>query len=129
MYQFINVGFRLHNNLFSIASMANLVVFQLKLLLLQALFKLVVQGLREIGVSYCVHNVTTAVLPSTKSMETLSSGHIIYTIGHTYFPKSLDTVTESLGQLSGDPGEGPWEPSPPHLPLLLQLMPWMQSEC
>ena len=26
-------------------------------------FKLVVQGLREIGVSYCVHNVTTAVLP------------------------------------------------------------------
>ena len=32
-------------------------------------FKLVVQGLREIGVSYCVHNVTTAVLPSTSSME------------------------------------------------------------
>ena len=53
-------------------------------------FRLVVQGLREIGVSYCVHKVTTAVLPSTKSMETLSSGHIMYTIGHTYIPKSLD---------------------------------------
>ena len=53
-------------------------------------FKLVVQGLREIEVSYCVHNVTTAVLPSTSSMETLSSGHFMYTIGHTYFPKSLD---------------------------------------
>ena len=53
-------------------------------------FRLVVQGPREIGVSYCVHNVTTAVLPSTSSMETLSSGHIMYTIGHTYFPKSLD---------------------------------------
>ena len=30
-------------------------------------FKLVVQGLREIGVSYCVHNVTTAVLPIVQS--------------------------------------------------------------
>ena len=48
------------------------------------------KGLREIGVSYCVHNVTTAVLPSTSSMETLSSGHFMYTIGHTYIPKSLD---------------------------------------
>ena len=38
-------------------------------------FKLVVQGLREIGVS---------------SVETLCSGHFMYTIGHTYFPKSLD---------------------------------------
>ena len=43
----------------------------------------------EAGVSYCVHNVTTAVC-STRSMETLCSGHIMYTIGHTYFPKSLD---------------------------------------
>ena len=41
-------------------------------------FKLVVQGLGEIGVSYCVNNVTIAVFPSTKSMETLSSGHIMY---------------------------------------------------
>ena len=32
-------------------------------------FKLVVQGLREIGVSYCVHNVTTAVLPSTLCIQ------------------------------------------------------------
>ena len=48
--------------------------------------------LREIGVSYCVHNVTTAVLPSTKPMETLCSGHIIYTIGHSYFPNPLDSL-------------------------------------
>ena len=54
-------------------------------------FRLVVQGPREIGVSYCVHNVTTAVLPSTSSMEILSSGHIMYTIGHTYIPKSWTT--------------------------------------
>ena len=41
-------------------------------------FKLVVQGLREIGVSYCVHNVTTAVLPSKVPL------YIMYTIGHMH---------------------------------------------
>ena len=66
---------------------------------------LIVQGPREIGVSYCVHNVTTAVLPSTSSMETLSSGHIMYTIGHTYIPKSWttnlkNTVVPRSGQSS-----------------------------
>ena len=43
--------------------------------------------------------MTTAVLPSTSSRETLSSGHFMYRIGHTYFPKSLDnqlTVNFSL---------------------------------
>ena len=51
-------------------------------------FKLVVQGLREIGVSYCVHNVTTAVL---QSMETHCSGHFMYTIRHTYFQSPWTT--------------------------------------
>ena len=61
-------------------------------------FRLVVQGPREIGVSYCVHNVTTAVLPSTSSMEILSSGHIMYTIGHTYIPKSWTTNLKNTVQ-------------------------------
>ena len=50
--------------------------------------------------SYCVHNVTTAVLPSTSSMETLSSGHFMYTIGHTYFPKSLDNQLNKCNNVS-----------------------------
>ena len=40
-----------------------------------------------------LHNVTTAVLPSTNSMETLSSGHFMYTIGH---PISLGPWTTNL---------------------------------
>ena len=68
----------------------NLVLLTACILTTNLQIAIVVIGLREIGVSYCVHNVTTAVLPSTSSMETLCSGHFIYTIGHTYFPKSLD---------------------------------------
>ena len=55
--------------------------------------------------SYCVHNVTVAVLPGTKSMEIHCSGHIMYTIliGHSYFQIDKPEITEPTNPIQCRP--------------------------